>query len=352
VQIAQQVTAQGSTAFDKANLLRDYFTNPANGFIYSLNVPGGTSGDLLVDFLNNKQGYCEQYAAAMAIMLRAIDVPARVGMGFTQGTKESSGDYVISSNDAHAWVEVYFDKAGWVQFDPTPLGGGQGGQQGFTETAPATPTTGASASGQASAQANPDDEIPVGGAAAPATTSGVASGATPNGPPDLAGLWWALGALIVLGAAAAGPNLARNRRRRVRLAQADAGGRAGAAAAWQEIEDLAVDHGLALNAADSARSIANRLAKTAHLSDQGRMQLRQVVTMAEQGWYGGKESPAEQPPASAGRRTATPGTATIDPPAVQLGDAPRALALALAHSVPMTPLDRLVPRSVRPTWWR
>jgi transglutaminase-like putative cysteine protease len=51
-------------------------------------------------------------------------VPARVAIGFTQGSKDANGDYLISSNDAHAWVEVLFDKAGWVQFDPTPLGGG------------------------------------------------------------------------------------------------------------------------------------------------------------------------------------------------------------------------------------
>jgi len=378
IQIAQQVTAQATTAFDKADLLTKYFTNPANGFSYSLNVPGGTSGDLLLDFLNNKQGYCEQYASAMAIMLRAVGVPARVAIGFTQGTKDADGTYLISSNDAHAWVEVRFDKAGWVEFDPTPLGGGQGGQQGFTDTAPATPTTGVSVSGLASAQPNPDDEIPAGGATAAVPTPGsAAAGAAGNGPPDLTGLWWLVGALVLAAAAAAGPTLTRNRRRQVRLAQADAGGRTGAAAAWREIEDLAVDHGIGLNPADSARAIANRLAKTARLSDQGRAQLRAVVTMAERGWYGGDDaagqgdgavpaavtvpgrphSTGSRPsgPASsarAGTAAAAPGTATLEPPMASLGDAPRALALALQHSVPLSPLDRLVPRSVRPAWWR
>jgi hypothetical protein len=168
--------------------------------------------------------------------------------------------------------------------------------------------------------------------------------------------------------------MVRNRRRRVRLAQADAGGRAGAAAAWREIEDLAVDHGVGLNPADSARAIANRLAKTAHLSDQGRADLRAVVTVAERGWYGSEDLPGPEseegtappamsvpgrpyqgiptPKAAGDARTGTPGTATLDPPATSLGAAPRALALALAHSVPLSPLDRLVPRSVRPAWWR
>ena len=81
----------------------------------------------------------------------------------------------------------------------------------------------------------------------------------------------------------------RNRRRRLhRLAQADAGGPGAAAAAWREIEDLAVDHGIGLNPAESARSTANRLAKAAHLTERGRLELRAVVAGAELGWYSGE----------------------------------------------------------------
>ena len=75
-------------------------------------------------------------------------------------------------------------------------------------------------------------------------------------------------------------------RRQQRLQLAEAGGPAGAAAAWREIEDLAVDHGIGLNPAESARATANRLAKAAHLHNQGRAELRAVVQAAEQGWYG------------------------------------------------------------------
>jgi transglutaminase-like putative cysteine protease len=137
---AVEATAGATTAFDKAERLSNYFTDPANGFVYSLQVPTGDSGDLLLDFLTLKQGYCEQFATAMAVMLRAVGVPARVAVGFTQGVADGTGDYLINSHDAHAWVEVRFDKAGWVEFDPTPLGGGQGGQQGFTGATGATPT--------------------------------------------------------------------------------------------------------------------------------------------------------------------------------------------------------------------
>jgi transglutaminase-like putative cysteine protease len=333
---AVEVTAGATTAFDKAERLRSYFTDPANGFVYSLQVPTGDSGDLLLDFLTLKQGYCEQYATAMAVMLRAVGVPARVAVGFTQGVPDAAGDYVINSHDAHAWVEVPFDQAGWVEFDPTPLGGGQGGQQGFTDgtgTTQATPTTGAGAGGTPT----PDEEA-LGGGRVPTAASTAASGAAAgssgsSGPAVPAGLWWVLGLTLVLGAALALPTVVRRRRRTRRLDTADAGGPGAAEAAWREIEDLAVDHGIELDSAQSARACANRLAKTAHLTETGRAQLRGLVAAAERGWYAGTDA---GPVATAER----------------LGDAPRTLAVELAHAAPLSLLDRVLPRSVRPAWWR
>ena len=144
VALAQQVTADAATPFDRALALTEYFTDDANGFVYDLQVPVGNSGDLLTDFLTNKRGYCEQYAAAMAIMLRTLDIPARVAIGFTQGEPDPAGGFVVDSHDAHAWVEVRFDGAGWVRFDPTPLDQDVAGQQGFaTSTAPTTESTSA-----------------------------------------------------------------------------------------------------------------------------------------------------------------------------------------------------------------
>jgi len=113
---------------------------------------------------------------------------------------------------------------------------------------------------------------------------------------------------------------------------ADAGGPDAAGAAWREIEDLAIDHGIALDSAQSARACANRLAKTAHLTEAGREQLRGLVAAAERGWYDGSGS----------------AVATVE----RLGDAPRTLAVELAHAAPLSVLDRLVPRSVRPAGFR
>ncbi|HEY5115505.1 MAG TPA: DUF3488 and transglutaminase-like domain-containing protein, partial [Nakamurella sp.] len=223
--LTAQVTAGATTAFDKAEALRRWFTDPANGFTYSLDVPQGDSGDKLVDFLNNRKGFCEQYASAMAIMLRAAGVPARVAIGFTQGVQDPDGSYTVSSNDAHAWVEVLFDKAGWVRFDPTPLGGGQGGQQGFAdgaETTTATPSTSGAATtgGAPSGGLHPDGEE-IGG---PTAGSAAAAPLAAEQPRISTTLWWLLAIALVLGAAAAGPTVVRKRRRMRRRSTAEAGG--------------------------------------------------------------------------------------------------------------------------------
>ena len=60
-------------------------------------------------------------ATAMAIMLRATGVPARIATGYRGGTWiESDKVYIVLENDAHVWVEVFFPEYGWVEFDPSP----------------------------------------------------------------------------------------------------------------------------------------------------------------------------------------------------------------------------------------
>jgi hypothetical protein len=69
----------------------------------------------------DKRGYCQQFAGAMALLLRLGGVPARVAAGFTSGQYDRNlKRYVVSDYDAHAWVEAWFPGYGWVRFDPTP----------------------------------------------------------------------------------------------------------------------------------------------------------------------------------------------------------------------------------------
>jgi hypothetical protein len=79
----------------------------------------------LQQFLKAKTGYCEQFAATMTLMLRGLGVEARVGVGFLPGA-EVAGEYVVSTRDAHAWVEADIPGAGWASFDPTPGRGAAG----------------------------------------------------------------------------------------------------------------------------------------------------------------------------------------------------------------------------------
>jgi hypothetical protein len=74
------------------------------------------------DFLfKARSGYCEHFATAMTLMLRAVGVPARMVSGFAGGEwNEYGGFYLVREQDAHTWVEVYFPKSGWAPFDPTP----------------------------------------------------------------------------------------------------------------------------------------------------------------------------------------------------------------------------------------
>jgi hypothetical protein len=76
----------------------------------------------LASFLfGERRGYCQQFAGAMALLLRMGGVPARVAVGFTSGREDpNTGKWQVSDLDAHAWVEAWFPQIGWVKFDPTP----------------------------------------------------------------------------------------------------------------------------------------------------------------------------------------------------------------------------------------
>ena len=94
--------------------LRQFYT-------YSLTPPATEYSSPYAAFLfDGRSGYCQHFAGAMALLLRYNGIPSRVAVGFISGEPQSDGTYLVSTNDAHAWVEVYFPTVGWVAFDPTP----------------------------------------------------------------------------------------------------------------------------------------------------------------------------------------------------------------------------------------
>ncbi|MFP3969607.1 transglutaminaseTgpA domain-containing protein, partial [Actinomadura fulvescens] len=125
--LAETVTKGATTAYDQAVRLQRWFTQSGE-FAYDLDPPPPSSAGDLADFLlRTKRGYCEQFAASMAVMARILGIPARVAIGYTAGTQIGQREWEVRSKDAHAWPELYFEGAGWVRFEPTPAGlGGQG----------------------------------------------------------------------------------------------------------------------------------------------------------------------------------------------------------------------------------
>jgi hypothetical protein len=91
-------------------------------FRYTLDIERVSQLDPLQEFLFvRRAGHCEYFAAAMAVMLRSLGVPARVVNGFQRGEWNPYGQYyIVRYYDAHSWVEAYVPDAGWVSFDPTP----------------------------------------------------------------------------------------------------------------------------------------------------------------------------------------------------------------------------------------
>ncbi len=92
----------------------------ANGYSYD-EYPPPTQYPIETFLFLKRLGYCQQFAGAMALLLRMGGVPARVATGFTTGLYDSATKaWLVSDFDAHAWVEAWFPGSGWVTFDPTP----------------------------------------------------------------------------------------------------------------------------------------------------------------------------------------------------------------------------------------
>ncbi len=121
VDLAQKITADSRNEYDSAARIELYLKSH---YAYTLDLSGPPVKDPLANFLFvRRAGHCEYFAAAMAVMLRAIGIPARYAAGFLPGEyNDVGGDYIVRESDAHTWVEVYFSRYGWITFDPTPPG--------------------------------------------------------------------------------------------------------------------------------------------------------------------------------------------------------------------------------------
>ena len=121
-------------------------------FVYTLSPPLLT-GDVVDEFLFlSQRGFCEHYAAAFTVLMRAAGIPARVVTGYQGGEPNPLGDYLlVRQRDAHAWAEVWLDGQGWVRVDPTaavaPIRVEQGMQAALPESVGAGSALGLDADG-------------------------------------------------------------------------------------------------------------------------------------------------------------------------------------------------------------
>ncbi|HSH34372.1 MAG TPA: DUF3488 and transglutaminase-like domain-containing protein, partial [Actinomycetota bacterium] len=120
--LAAAWTADALTPYDEVIAIQQRFNGVDSEFKYDQTVEPRNDSSALLDFLvNTQEGFCQQFAASMAVMLRSIGIPARVAVGFTAGTFDDATDSLrVTTENAHAWVEVLFPGYGWLTFEPTP----------------------------------------------------------------------------------------------------------------------------------------------------------------------------------------------------------------------------------------
>jgi hypothetical protein len=284
--LAERITHGQGTFYGEAVALQRWFTQTGK-FTYSLKVNEPNTAKALINFLTkDRRGYCQQFAFAMAVLARLLDIPSRVAVGYTEGSPIGHDRWDVRTSDAHAWPELYFQGAGWLRFEPTPSGsGGQatarqpaytlppqtavpGGPQGVASPAPTAPATGASP-GDAGALAK------LGHLSAHGSAGGGSAGH--SGP-----LWLIVVAMVTVLLIA--PRMARSLTRRRRWSHA-AGDGPRAQAAWLELLDDLSDHKVAWSASESPRALGSRLTRTLRLSPEGAAALARIVQATERARY-------------------------------------------------------------------
>lgn len=116
-ELSRQLADASSTPYQYVQAVLEHLRS---GFTYS-ETPPRRQLPLEAFLFRDRIGYCQQFAGAAALLLRLGGVPTRVATGFTRGKPDGAdGEYVVRDYDAHAWIEVWFPRIGWVQFDPTP----------------------------------------------------------------------------------------------------------------------------------------------------------------------------------------------------------------------------------------
>ena len=244
---ARRLTSTAGSPYE-ATVAVERWLRTTGGFAYEEQPPRPAGLPPLVDFVvRTKQGYCQHYAGAMALMLRMLGIPARVAVGFTSGTWQS-GSWRVTDQQAHAWVEVWFAGHGWLTFDPTP-------GRGILSVAYTLASDSADAV-RALGTGRFLDFTPDTTAAAPSPV-GVAPGAT---RPGAAIAWWGVLVLGVAFVGAAAVPVAKLARRRRRLRRSEP--RSLARGVHAELVATLRDHGVGVSPAAGLAELSDIVEST------------------------------------------------------------------------------------------
>ena len=118
--LSEEITKETDNNYEKAILIRDFLRENLK---YSQDIPAPPPGkDAVYHFIfNEKAGYSDYFGSSMAVMLRAIDIPSRLAVGYLNSEYDDQNNvYIVRESGAHAWPEAYFSNYGWVPFEPTP----------------------------------------------------------------------------------------------------------------------------------------------------------------------------------------------------------------------------------------
>jgi len=118
-QLARDLTEEHTTPFDKAYAIEQYLRVAIE---YNEKIEAPPPGVDKVDHIlfTTQEAYCDYYASSMIVMLRSLGIPARMAAGFAQGQfKSDINAFHVINADAHSWVEVFFPRYGWINFEPT-----------------------------------------------------------------------------------------------------------------------------------------------------------------------------------------------------------------------------------------
>ncbi|NLL96106.1 MAG: DUF4129 domain-containing protein [Clostridiaceae bacterium] len=120
-ELAHEITKGLRNDYEKTVAIEKYLRQNHTYTLSPENVP--LDRDFVDYFLfDKKEGYCTYYATSMAVMLRTLGIPSRYVEGYVLPPERTSDDvYTVTNNNAHAWVEVYFEGFGWLVFEPTTI---------------------------------------------------------------------------------------------------------------------------------------------------------------------------------------------------------------------------------------